>query len=643
MRLREVRIKNFRNLVDVTVPVGDTTILVGANNSGKTAFLEAIRIALTRTPTIRGQVFHGYDYHMSKSGQSPEDSEGIEVELWFREDRPGEWPDSLIQALDQIIQTDPVRDLDSIRMLLTSKHDAETRALVTKWEFLTMDGKVLDRATADVRNLSKFLGYVRIFYLSAIRNPQEEFSATSQFWSRILRDLKIPDEQRKVLSDQLAKVNEDLLKADSRLEQVRTALEAGQKIMEMGAQHTTSIQALPVRPWDLMSKAEVVVQGRGTEVGFPLLRHGQGAQSLAVLSLFQSYIDVLLKPTFQQETEAILALEEPEAHLHPQATRALAANLGQVKSQQLMSSHSPYFIQEIPFKQIRMFRRKGPASKVLYIRQSFSREIPVVPGLATFCGNNANKFKFDDQTSTLSVTGKLLENECRELMKLYPGKNDVHASLRALQAGSLLYISDDELAALETDAKRIRGEVLFARGWLLCEGQSEYLLLRYLAELKGTGLDAAGVSVIDFRNNGNAGSFVALARTFEIPWLMVCDNDAAGRGYIAEVKNRGLTDKEVASFGRALPGDEADFESFLIRSGFRDDYIAVLVERAIALDKQKGEAGFDDELKAEIQKHKLVYTRSLIDRLRKKGADKSRVPEFFSSAIEDIIGRANEQ
>lgn len=623
MRLREVNIKNFRNLVDVTVPVGDTTVLVGANNSGKTAFLEAVRIALTRNPAARGQVFHGYDYHMSKSGQSPEDSEGIEIELWFREDQPGEWPDSLIQALDQIIQTDPVRDLDSIRMLLTSKHDSETRALVTKWEFLTLDGKVLDKATADVRNLNRFLGYVRIFYLSAIRNPQEEFSATSQFWSRILRDLKIPEEQRALLAAQLAKVNEDLLKADSRLEQVRTALDAGQKIMEMGAEHTTSIQALPVRPWDLMSKAEVVVQGRGTEVGFPLSRHGQGTQSLAVLSVFQSYIDVLLKPTFQQETEAILALEEPEAHLHPQATRALAANLGQLKSQKLMSSHSPYFIQEIPFKQIRMFRRKGPASKVLYIKQSFSTEVPGGTGLTTFCSNNANKFKFDDHTSTLSLTGKLVENECRELMKLYPGRNDVHARLRALQAESQLYISDDELAALDTDAKRIRGEVLFARSWLLCEGQSEYLLLRYFAELKGTGLDSAGVSVIDFRNNGSAGSFVALARTFEIPWLMVCDSDAAGRNYIAEVKNRGLTDQEVASLARALPGDDADLESFLILSGFRDDYIEILVDKAIALDKQKGEAGFDDELRAKLKRDKLVYTRALIDRLSQTGADKS--------------------
>lgn len=553
MRLREVRIKNFRNLVDVTVPVGDTTVLIGANNSGKTAFLEAVRIALTRNTAARDPVFHGYDYHMSKSGQSPEDSEGIEIELWFREDHAGEWPDSLIQALDQIIQTDPVGDLDSIGMRLTSKHDSETLALVPKREFLTLDGRVLDKATADVRILNRFLRYVRIFYLSAIRNPQEEFSATSQFWSRILRDLKIPEEQRALLADQLAKVNEDLLKADSRLEQVRTALEAGQKIMEMGAEHTTSIQALPVRPWDLMSKAEVVVQGRGTEVGFPLSRQGQGTQSLAVLSLFQSYIDVLLKPTFEQETEAILALEEPEAHLHPQATRALAASLGQLKSQKLMSSHSPYFIQEIPFKQIRMFRRKGPASKVLYIKQSFSTEVPSAKALATFCSNNADKFDYNDHTSTLTVRGRLEEPECRKLMKLYPNQADVHTDLRRLQVESELFVSNEELGKLETDAKRIRGEVLFARGWLLCEGPSDYLVLRYFAEIKGASLDAAGVSLIDFQNNGSPGSFVALARTFDIPWMLICDNDNAGKGFVRDVHKHGLKEADVACLRARYP------------------------------------------------------------------------------------------
>ncbi|GAH80786.1 unnamed protein product, partial [marine sediment metagenome] len=240
-------------------------------------------------------------------------------------------------------------------------------------------------------------------------------------------------------------------------------------IMELGAGQKTSIQALPLKPWDLMSKAEVVIKTRGGEIDFPLARHGQGVQSLAILFLFQAYIDVLLKPTFQIETEAILALEEPEAHLHPQATRALATNLSEIKSQKIISSHSPYFIQEIPLTQVRMFRRDGPSSKVLWVKRSFTAQVPNTPDLLTFCANNA-KFNYHEGTHTLTVNGKVEQREYRDLLALYPRQGDVHAALKRLYTESQLYLDDSDLAKLETYVKRIRGESLFARAWLLCEG-----------------------------------------------------------------------------------------------------------------------------------------------------------------------------
>ncbi len=49
MKLRELAVKNFRNLVDVRIPVADTTVLVGENNAGKTAMLDALGVALPRT------------------------------------------------------------------------------------------------------------------------------------------------------------------------------------------------------------------------------------------------------------------------------------------------------------------------------------------------------------------------------------------------------------------------------------------------------------------------------------------------------------------------------------------------------------------------------------------------------------------
>ena len=420
MKLREIIVKNFRCLTDVTIPIADTTVLVGENNSGKTALLEALRIVLPQRAAGRETPFDEYDYHMVKADDSPQSSGGIVIELWFREDASDEWPDSLVQALTDIIQTDPIRDLDSIGLRLSDQYDTLTKKMFPKWEFLALDGQPLGGKGADPRNLTRFLPYIRCFYLSSLRDSANEFSPRSQFWGRILRDLKISDEQRKAFGDALAELNDDLLKADPRLEQVRVILDKGQEIIELGAGQKTSIQALPLKPWDLMSKAEVVIKTHGSEIDFPLARHGQGVQSLAVLFLFQAYVDVLLKPTFQAETEAILALEEPEAHLHPQATRTLATRLSEIKSQKIISSHSPYFIQEIPLTQVRMFRRHGPSSKVLWVKRSFTAQVPNTPDLLTFCANNA-KFDYHEGTHTLSVGGKVEQREYHDLLTLYPG------------------------------------------------------------------------------------------------------------------------------------------------------------------------------------------------------------------------------
>lgn len=639
MKLKQIRVKNFRCLVDVSIPIEGDTVLVGENNSGKTALLDALRIALPRTVAGRKATFDEYDYYMVKVSGSPQSSEGIIIELWFREDSPDEWPDSLIQALSEIIQTDPILDIDAIGLRLTSKYDETTKEMVTKWEFLAMDGQPLGGKGASPANLSKFLTYIRFFYLSSLRDSANEFSPRSQFWGQILRDLKISEEEREKLSEELAKLNEDLLGADPRLEQVRLTLEESQKIMRLGSGQETSIHALPLKPWDLMSKSEVIVKSSGTEIGFPLSRHGQGAQNLAVLFLFQAYVQILLKPTFEPETKAILALEEPEAHLHPQATRALAANLDKIESQKLISTHSPYFIQEIPFTQIRMFRRKGPSSKVVYIKRYFSAKVPKEDELVTFCRNNDLKFSFQERTSTLSINGKMEEKEYRDLLKVYPEQTEIHAHLKRLRDESQVFLNDSDLYDLDTYAKRIRGEVLFASAWLLCEGPSDYLLFRYFADLIGNPFDQAGVSVIDFQNNGSPGAFVGLAQAFEIPWIMVCDNDNAGKDFVKQVKARGLTNEQIEELVRPLPGEGIDMEAFLIENGFATEYMQILDEKNVSVSKAEGASGFEEELAKKIRADKTNYARLLIEKLRQSGVDAGRVPKFIQETIKYLIAK----
>ncbi|MDD5210571.1 MAG: AAA family ATPase [Elusimicrobiales bacterium] len=638
MKLREIKIKNFRNLVDIAFPVDDTIVLIGENNTGKTALLDALKLMFSRGPGSRAQAFDDYDFHMEKAGDTPQKSQGISIELWFNEDVSDEWPESLVQALTEIIQTDPITDIDSIGFRTSSKFDSVSRQFVTKCEFLAIDGQPLSGKAANPANISRFWEYVRLFSLSAMRDAEKEFSPRSAFWGRILRDLKITDEQRKVLSEELVKLNETLLTADPRLEQVRSSLDNVQKIINVGIEHSASIQAIPMKPWELMAKSEIVIRGAGGEVDFPLNRHGQGMQSLAVLFLFQAYLEVLLKPTHKPETEAILALDEVEAHLHPQATRALSASLAQISSQKILSTHSPYFIQDLHFSQIRMFRRNGASSRVMYIKRVFKAKVPQIPGIATFCAGNPSKFAFNITKLELSVRGRLEEREYRSLLTLYPGQLDVHAELKRLKEDSCAYLGEDELRQLDTYVKRIRGEILFSRSWLLCEGQSEYLLLRYFAELLGKPFDRTGVSLVDYQNNGSPGAFVGLAEAFQIPWAMICDNDSARNGFMTQLQDRGITASRIATQVFQLPEPNMQWEMFLAKNGFLPEYVQIIGAKGQSISLAPADPLYTKEIVSKVQCDKIGYTTALIDSLKASGANSSRVPSSIVKIINDLVG-----
>src|ERR1700758_3860319 len=107
MRITRLRIENFRSIKMLDIELGETTVFIGQNNSGKTAILDAVRIALTRRWGQRGTGFTEYDVHLAKENDEPKSSPGVTIELRAEETVAGEWPDGMQQSLDDISQTDP--------------------------------------------------------------------------------------------------------------------------------------------------------------------------------------------------------------------------------------------------------------------------------------------------------------------------------------------------------------------------------------------------------------------------------------------------------------------------------------------------------------------------------------------------------
>lgn len=116
MRVTSLRIQNFRSIKQLDIELSGTTILIGPNNAGKTAILEALRIVLTRRWGQQGTGFTEYDIHLERQGDDPKTSAPLSIELRVEESTPGEWADAILQALDQITQTDPLTGKNSITL-----------------------------------------------------------------------------------------------------------------------------------------------------------------------------------------------------------------------------------------------------------------------------------------------------------------------------------------------------------------------------------------------------------------------------------------------------------------------------------------------------------------------------------------------
>lgn len=126
-----------------------------------------------------------------------------------------------------------------------------------------------------------------------------------------------------------------------------------------------------------------------------------------------------------------------------------------------------------------------------------------------------------------------------------------------------------------TEARRVafhvrthNAESLFARVWLLVEGETEAWLLPELARISGLGFPLEGIRCVAFAQAGLV-PLIAFADRFGIPWHLVADGDDAGRHYLTKAKRllRGRSEKMHMTI---LP--DRDLEHFMWKYGFESVY-----------------------------------------------------------------------
>jgi putative ATP-dependent endonuclease of OLD family len=131
-----------------------------------------------------------------------------------------------------------------------------------------------------------------------------------------------------------------------------------------------------------------------------------------------------------------------------------------------------------------------------------------------------------------------------------------------------------------------RPSSLFARCWLLVEGETEVWIMNELARQCGYRFDAEGVKVIEFAQCGLR-PLIKFARRMGIEWHVLADGDEAGKKYAATV--RGLLEQNSAQERERLTLLPAlDMEHFMYRQGFDNVYHRVAqIPQGVAMNMRR--------------------------------------------------------
>ena len=163
-------------------------------------------------------------------------------------------------------------------------------------------------------------------------------------------------------------------------------------------------------------------------------------------------------------------------------------------------------------------------------------------------------------TNSAQFVSAISLHKLRRLCKQY-------YDVRCFQIGANVFGNDEE-RKIAFHVRMIRPSALFARCWLLVEGETEVWILNEIANILGLNLSCNGVQLIEFAQCG-LNPLIKLAQQLGISYHVLTDGDEAGRHYAQTVREF-AGGASLADHLSVMP--HVDIEHYLYTSGFANVY-----------------------------------------------------------------------
>ncbi|PKE34597.1 ATP-dependent endonuclease [Macrococcoides caseolyticum] len=336
MKIEWIKIKGFRNFDNEKINFAEQTLIIGANDVGKTNLIYALRLLFDRSLSDRDLDLFNSDYNVYTQSNS------IEITV------------KLVEVTEDCLITIFKGDLNEETVYIQYKNSKNS-------EYVILSGPTEEML--EEKNSRFYIKRLNMEYVNTNRNL-ESFMKREK--NQILEDakLKLTEEQTQSDEKSVLKIKRNLELVNKRVDRLNYIQESLNKVNNelslLAIHNEDKVLTYKNTNSDATRMLDNLELTYSTDEG-ALTLGGDGRNNQIFLATWvskQKNVSSLEKVTFY-------AIEEPEAHLHPQQQRKLSSYLlEKFEEQVFITTHSPYIATEFKPDRIVKLYSKNKFTKV---------------------------------------------------------------------------------------------------------------------------------------------------------------------------------------------------------------------------------------------------------------------------------------
>lgn len=357
MRIVHMHIQNYRSIKDAEFLLPEDVVLVGDNNSGKSTILEAIDLVLGPDRMKQRPVIYEHDFYegqyIKEESEDCEEVDPIEIRveatiIGLSEEQESRFLENLEfwdLSEEHIIGEPPVETTDdenvvsALRVIFVGSYNEEEDDFEGRTFFMSPEsdtGELEPFRTQDKR-------YCGFLFLRTLRTGSRALSLEHGSLLDII--LRLREKRVQIWEDVISELREVGVAENEELGLSATLVEVQEKLRSFIP--TEWADDPHIRVSDLtrenLRRVLTVFMASGSEdegYAVPFRRQGTGTINMLVFALLSMIAD--------EKQNVIFAMEEPEISIPPYTQKRVIESVKASSSQVLLTSHSPYVIEEFP-------------------------------------------------------------------------------------------------------------------------------------------------------------------------------------------------------------------------------------------------------------------------------------------------------